>query len=101
MVRIFNVSTSPISLALYNEDEVMFREFVLDPDTNRYFEEWKARKEPKITESVWIEGTHHERIHDPQYIDVSNDKFKAIQKCPLFDTLVASKRVRYEENPKD
>ena len=99
MKRIYNVQTNPVFLPLYGTEEVMYEAF--EERDGAYVKVYKKRRESRIKETKMLEGTHHEKMHQPAFIDVSEKDFEAIARCPNWPKLLESGQIRYENAPKD
>ncbi len=95
MKRVYNVSTSPLFLPLYDEEEVIYRTEEED-DEGFLRGVRKKRTETRVKETVAIDGCHHEKMHDPNFADLTEDEYERLEMCPGFEGMLASKKVRVE-----
>jgi hypothetical protein len=96
MVRLNNVSTNPISLPLVDEATELFEGPVFDEASGGYVKKIQERTEIRAIDSVWIDGTHHDRLHQPNFIHVSDEKFEQIKAAPLYEKMLADGKLQVQ-----
>jgi hypothetical protein len=96
MVRLNNVSTNPISLPLVDEITVLFEGPVLDETSGGYVKKIQERAEVRAVSSLWIDGTHHDRLHTPNFVHVSDADFEKIKAAPLFPKMLGDGRLQIQ-----
>lgn len=95
-VRIFNLRTYPQFLPVYDEEEVLFEDFDFDEDSGGYVKRFKKRNEVRCGESVFVQGSDPENLHDPRYTDVDEETYEGLQLCPNFMNLIEDRQIRVE-----